>query len=304
MNQLVISVVICTYNRAADLRVVLESLTKQRNAGSYELIVVDNNSTDATATVVAEICTRNPQLRYVFEPQQGLSHARNRGWQEACGIYVAYLDDDCKAPPQWLSIAQTVATQLAPDVFGGPYVAFYNTPKPRWFKDAYGSHVQGMVARALGTGEYLHGGNLVLRRDLLAQLGGFDPAYGMRGHVIAYAEEIVLQQRIRLRPNASIHYEPGLFVYHLVAARKMTWRWNLRDSARYTPAQRGNGRLWLALKAVLLIIMLIGDVIWGLVGRNRQRYPYAQNYMYERALNRIKSLGNLTVRYQQRRAKG
>jgi glucosyl-dolichyl phosphate glucuronosyltransferase len=306
MSEPVISVVVATYNRVADLRVGLESLTKQRQAGNYEIIVVDNNSTDATAAVVAEFHQRDPHIRYVFEPQPGASQARNRGWQEARGTYVAYLDDDCKVTPQWLSVAQDVVVQQAPAVFGGPYFAFYNTPKPRWFKDAYGTHSKGGVARALRADEYLSGGNMALRRDLLEQIGGFDPTFGPHGHVMAYGEETVLQQRIRLLPNTTIYYEPRLFVFHRVATRKWNWRWIIRerfvkgrDVARFTPSKPQNG-LWLMIKAMLIIIMLFGDLVWSVFGRNRQRYPYTQNYIFERAVYNVTRLGNLYMRYQQR----
>ena len=99
-----ISVVVCTFNRADLLETSLEALDEQiLESSEYEVIVVDNNSTDNTLNVVEELCNRLTSLRYCFEPNQGLSHARNRGWREAMGEYVAYIDDDCKVPGQWLT---------------------------------------------------------------------------------------------------------------------------------------------------------------------------------------------------------
>ncbi|MGD8380729.1 MAG: glycosyltransferase, partial [Syntrophobacterales bacterium] len=93
-----ISVIVCTYNRAELLGGTLRTLCHQTlDTSEYEVIVVDNNSTDNTREVVDEFCRRSSNVRYCFEPQQGLSHARNQGLQEAKGKYVAYIDDDARA---------------------------------------------------------------------------------------------------------------------------------------------------------------------------------------------------------------
>lgn len=160
-----LSVVVCTYNRAAMLSGALESLAQQTlDKGFYEIIVVDNNSTDNTRVLAEALSQRYPNVRYCLEPQQDLSNARNRGWRLARGEYVAYTDDDCKTPEEWREVACDVIERVWPAVLGGSYLAFYNTPKPRWFKDSYGSHEEGSGARVLGKNEYLCGGNIYIRR--------------------------------------------------------------------------------------------------------------------------------------------
>lgn len=120
-----ISVIICTYNRADLLAGALESVCQQSLAASaYEIVVVDNNSTDETPQVSRAYAERYPDVRYYIEPQQGLSYARNRDWQEARGEYVAYIDDDCQAPASWLAVGQAVIEHVAPDGFGGPILLF------------------------------------------------------------------------------------------------------------------------------------------------------------------------------------
>lgn len=105
-NVIKISVVVCTFNRADILPLALQSLCEQTpHHDQTEIIVVDNNSPDNTRQVVDEFIEKYPNIRYCFEPIQGLSHARNRGWREARGEYVGYLDDDAKAPPEWLHSA-------------------------------------------------------------------------------------------------------------------------------------------------------------------------------------------------------
>lgn len=101
-----ISVVICTYNRAGLLKAALRSVCKQTlDTAKYEVIVVNNNSQDNTRSVVEEFSKRFSNLQYYMEPRQGLSHARNRGWQGTQGKYVAYFDDDCKIPERWIAVA-------------------------------------------------------------------------------------------------------------------------------------------------------------------------------------------------------
>lgn len=94
-----LSVVICTCDRRETLSTAIESVLAQRFA-SLELIVVDN-STDPKANADLRRRYRDPRFRYVFEPVQGLSHARNRGTALARGRYVAFLDDDAIAKPDW-----------------------------------------------------------------------------------------------------------------------------------------------------------------------------------------------------------
>ena len=92
-----ISAVICTYNRADLLAGAIESLLEQTlNPAHREIIVVDNASTDGTRAVVEQFAPDG--VRYVLETRQGLGYARNRGWQEARGEFVAYIDDDARAP--------------------------------------------------------------------------------------------------------------------------------------------------------------------------------------------------------------
>lgn len=101
-----ISIVICTYNRAESLKDPLESLLKQQKQDSldYEVIVVDNNSSDETKRVVESyMALFHGRLRYVFEQRQGLSHARNRGIREARGEVIAFTDDDVIVSENWIA---------------------------------------------------------------------------------------------------------------------------------------------------------------------------------------------------------
>lgn len=298
-----ISVIVCTYNRADLLEGVLETLCEQTlHPSEYEVIVVDNNSTDNTYEIVADFNHRR-SVRYCAERRQGLSHARNRGWQEARGDYVAYIDDDCKAPADWLVVATDVIGRFSPAVFGGPYFPFYVAPRPAWFSDHYGSSHRGEQARPLAQNEYLSGGNVFFRRSLLEELDGFHTSFGMRGATLGYGEEAVLQRRIRAdRSHELIYYDPRLYVYHLVPPHKMSLRWIARRrfvDGRYwylicrrdVPTAPSRDQL---LRAMMRTVLAFGwDIIQGVFRRDPARYPCVQNYLYEHAFVHLGQLGQL-----------
>lgn len=307
---MLISVVVCTYNRCNLLEQVIKTLTKQiLSIDQFEIIVVDNNSKDDTSKFVKCFIKENPEtpMRYILETKQGLSHARNCGWKEARGEYIAYIDDDCKAPEQWLEVAKKVIERVKPTVLGGPYYAFYASEKPVWFKDEYGSHTQGNKARPLQDGEYLDGANFFIRKDILELLGGFNPELGMSGNKIAYGEETALVENIRKKiPREIIYYEPKLYVYHLVTPKKMILSWNLWN--RFISGLYASHALDMKMRQKSIIkkllyrilrfihgILLIGvffyDVVIGALFRSRSRYPCFQNYFYEHSLKYIEGLG-------------
>lgn len=304
MSRPLFTVVICTFNRAGLLAGALQTVCAQTmESDRYEVLVVDNNSTDETAVVVKEAEGLHTFVRYIFEPRQGLSFARNRGYQAAEGEYVAYLDDDCKVPPEWLATAEQVIARVSPAVFGGPYFAYYDSGKPKWFRDEYGSHVQGESSRMLERDEYLDGANMFARRSLLEELGGFSPEFGMAGHSLGYGEEVRLQRRMReLRPGISIYYEPQLYVYHLVARRKMTLGWKLhqmfvigRDWHRVVhDGTQGlmTGRDLLRETARTVKSFCV-DVVRGIFRRDRRRYRFLRNYLYEHTFVSVHRLGQL-----------
>ncbi len=297
-----ISVVVCTYNRAELLRDVLDSLVQQsRSSADYEIIVIDNNSTDTTPDLVKEYSRRNDNVRYFVETAQGLSNARNRGWREARGKFVAYLDDDCKAPSQWLAAAEEVIAREAPDVFGGPYYAFYHSDKPHWWKDSYRSIEHAKTARELAEGEYLSGGNIALRKDVLEQLGGFDPRFGMTGDRVAFGEETALLKKIRrVIPNSKIFYDPTLYVYHLVHKEKMSLFWNAISSfvdGMYSYRVQKAGEMGTVagitglIKGFAKVIFFLASIAKGLIFRDRKAFPYVQNHIFERSLPILVDIG-------------
>ena len=306
-SKLAISVVICTYNRAELVAIALQTLCEQTiNKSHYEVIVVDNNSKDNTHAVTEEFSLRYPNIWYCFEIQQGLSHARNRGWREAKGAYVAYIDDECKVPAQWLSVAYQIIERLSPAVFGGPYYGYHNSSTPRWWKKSYESFGHSETARALIDGEYLRGANIFIKHSLLTMIGGFNVELGMSGQKLAYGEESHLQRRIRKTThNEIIYYDPELYIYHLVRPEKMTWRYIL--NSRFVGGRHVYRVFWentpqvprfqLMLQTIITLFRLFADILVGLLKRDRKQYPYLQNYLYEKTFVHVRKLGFIYERY-------
>lgn len=134
-----ISGVICTHNRERYLeKCILSLLDQSLDADRYEILVIDNGSTDSTK----EICDRfieQPNFRYLFEPVLGLSQARNTGWQQAKGKYVGYLDDDAVAVRTWLEKALWSFEHInpLPEWVGGPIELEWEVNAPPWITDEY-----------------------------------------------------------------------------------------------------------------------------------------------------------------------
>lgn len=298
-----ISVVVCTHNRSRLLPTSLGSLVEQSlDATEFEVVVVDNLSSDDTFAVVEKFSKRYSSIRYCFESRLGLSHARNRGWREARGEYVAYTDDDCKLPRRWLEVATEIIGAISPCVFGGPYFAFYGSSKPRWYKDSYGSRGHGDRPLNLKPDQFLSGGNIFFRRSLLEAMGGFDPDFGMSGNALGYGEETVLQERIRSQLGDDvIYYDPKLYVYHLVRPNKMSMKWLIRRrfvGGRYcyrikkNDKSSGGSKNKIISQSLKIMLLMVLDFPKSLI-RDRHNHKYLENYFYEVSLNRMRMLGEL-----------
>lgn len=221
-----LSIVVCTYNRAALLDGCLQSLISQTCAPDvYEVIVVDNNSNDNTHEVV-EAFRRQANLSYFVETRQGLSLARNLGLGQSKGDFVAYLDDDVLVPQDWVenAIGLIRAHQPKLDGLGGPLFPFYTTPKPGWYEDEYSIQ---MGARQetyfLNPGKSFIGANMVWQKGLLLEIGGFKPEFGYVGGTQTLGEETDAFHRAWLtKPDARFLFSPALWVKHWVPPEKMT----------------------------------------------------------------------------------
>jgi glycosyltransferase involved in cell wall biosynthesis len=227
---LFISVVVCTYNRAEILKDCLTSLTAQSaNPANFEVVIVDNNSSDNTKEVCRSFIRNNENIRYTKESRQGLSHARNRGYEEARSAWVCYIDDDATAFTDYVERILYVIQNYDFDCFGGVYLPWYKYGKPEWYKDAYATKPMEREGTGTLTQGYVSGGVMVIKKAVLESLGGFSPDIGMSGDRISYGEEVLLQVQMRQK-GMTIGFDPELKIYHLVNVYKLKLSWFLKSA--------------------------------------------------------------------------
>ena len=226
-----ISVIVCTYNRASLLKNCLRSLEKQTASKKiYEVIVVDNNSNDNTPQIVKDFSKGQLNIRGVAENKQGLSYARNRGWREAKGKYIAYIDDDAEAEQDWVEqIMVFIEKNPKINVFGGPYGRFALKPFPNWLPENCFTLNLGNKEKALNfKNEWISGSNMIFNKILFYKYGGFKTDLGMKGSKILYGEETEFLLRLK-KIGEPIYYVPKIRVKHLVAERKLNLWWLLKS---------------------------------------------------------------------------
>ena len=302
MSSPLISVVVCTYNRADLVRQALQSLREQTaDPATFEVIVVDNVSTDRTAAVVHALIERGwAQLSYVYEPEQGLSVARNTGMRRARGTYVAYIDDDARAAPDWIESVARCARERSPDGIGGPIMPYYVTERPDWFLDRYQVRPITGQSRYLVYGESFCGSNMAFRKKVLEDLNGFSARYGMRGDRLGWGEETDLCRRyFKYTARPTFYCSQDAIVYHLVARDQMDVMALFRASASMDKsvieAPHLEPSLWLCLARLAKHApLLVWDVLGGQFLRDRAAFPHRQNYLYEVALPRTRLIASVT----------
>jgi glycosyltransferase involved in cell wall biosynthesis len=225
-----VSVLICTYNRLPFLKKLAESITPQLPARyPLEIVIVDNNSSDGTADWAKTLAAGNGAFRYLFEPRQGLSHARNAGAAAATHEFLLYLDDDALLPPHFLPTLGRLLARHDPDFLGGPLYPLYLDPKPAWFPESL--EVRRKVERSgFDQDVTLTGANYGVKKSVLEKVGGFDPRYGMTGGKVGMLEErLVIETYRRITPpqDQKIYYSLETFILNSTPARRMRVRFQL-----------------------------------------------------------------------------
>jgi glucosyl-dolichyl phosphate glucuronosyltransferase len=187
MSETDISVVISTYNRCDMLPVALEGLLAQdASSVRYEVIVVDNNSTDRTRQVVATLIeSGEARLRYVFEARQGLPHARNAGISVALAPIIAFTDDDVRVAPSWIAeIKRAFDAHPEVDSVGGRILPRWPREPPAWLTREH--WVGPLALQDYGPATFyvnaerplsLAGANMAFRRTVFERVGRFAPAF-------------------------------------------------------------------------------------------------------------------------------
>ncbi len=219
-----ISLVICTYNRCRYLPEALQSILKQTlQAAKFELIIVDNNSTDETANIAREFISSHSELnaRYCFEENKGLSHARNRGMQEAQSPVINYVDDDAVLSPGYLeAMLHFFQTHTQAIGAGGKVIPKYESgQEPVWMskylngfigKIDFGNETQ-QFSKAM---KYPVGCNMAYKKDALQKVGGFNNALQFRSD-----DKYIFHQLSKI--SDQVYFVPQAWLYHYIDAHRL-----------------------------------------------------------------------------------
>ena len=224
-----ITVIICTYNRCQDLAKALDSISVSELPDSvqWEVLVVDNNSNDQTRAIVEDLCRQYPgRFRYVFEPKQGLSNARNAGICAARGEILAFTDDDVMVDPLWLQnlTAPMLDSQWAGA--GGRIRLGQAFQPPRWLTlsgpfDLGGTLVQfdlGDEQRPLDKAPF--GANMAFRKIMFETYGGFRPDLDRSGKSLIGNGDTELGERL-MAAGERLWYAPSAVVFHPVPKERL-----------------------------------------------------------------------------------
>lgn len=224
-TRLAVSVIVCTFNREAFLPGVLESLARQTaDPARYEIVIVNNNSTDGTDRLCRGFIVSHPELNttYVTELQQGVSHARNRGIAEAKGLLLTYIDDDARATPELVEKVSAFFQRYGDAAaVGGRVLAVFEGDRPGWLNrfsaSTFFSHYDrgDRPFRYTRRNGYPFGCNMSFRAEVLRRGDGFDPALGRRGKDAIGGEEKELLCRL-IERDAPVYYDPELVVFHRI----------------------------------------------------------------------------------------
>lgn len=230
MLQPKVSAIICTHNRERYLGLAIDSLLQQ-DFPEFEIIVVDNASTDQTREVV-ETRQGDTRVKYVYEAVTGLSVARNTGAKVAQSEILAYLDDDAIASPVWLSNlyeAYKANEKLA--IAGGKVTLLWTDgiTAPVWLSDGLAGNLGAYdlgdsMVYITQPGLTPRGLNYSIRRAFLEQIGGFDPNLGRVGKNLLSNEELHMTN-LALHSGWQVAYLPNALVAHHVAPERVKRRW-------------------------------------------------------------------------------
>jgi glycosyltransferase involved in cell wall biosynthesis len=224
------SIIIPTYNRASCLSICLEALASQTmDETAFEIIIVDNNSLDNTREVVLDFAQSQPTLhvRYVFEPRQGVCHARNRGIAKARGEILCFLDDDAVPSPGWLNaLLEGFADPTVGCVGGAAILDYQGRKRPLWLH----GDLQGLLSGyklpytqptpVSSVDEFPFGCNVAFRGSVLAELGLFRADLGRSGGSSLAGEETELIGRFH-KAGWKVVYLPDAAVRHMVAPERL-----------------------------------------------------------------------------------
>lgn len=270
------SIIVCTYNRAKSLCETLSALKAQQPVAGreWEVVVVDNNSQDDTQKVIAEFQREWPLLRYEFEGEQGLSHARNHGIAAALGDILLFTDDDVLPEPDWLETTLSGLKKYNADACGGYIAPIWESPPPNWLTERFHGFLAVRTERhddyAITTASQApFGANMAFRREVFQKVGSFDTSRGRKGNVLASGEDGELFERI-LSAGLKAVFLGQSRVHHKVESFRLTkryfrrWRFQTSRNIAQSKDMTGERRLFnIPLYVFPQFLRAVARMLWG-----------------------------------------
>ncbi len=228
MQSIRLSVIVCTYNREKYIGECLRHLANQSmDSKDYEVIVVNNMSTDDTEKIVQKSMKENPQtnFRYFMEDRQGHTFARNRGINEAHGKILSFIDDDAFVSHGFcMEIDSFFDQSTDAAAIGGKIIPEYESGKPKWMS----KYLLPLVAALDRGGEvnkftgskFPIGANMAFRKSIFDKYGLFDPELGRRGKGLEGGDEKEVFLRLK-KGREKIYYVPKVAVHHIIPPHRV-----------------------------------------------------------------------------------
>jgi glycosyltransferase involved in cell wall biosynthesis len=229
-----VSVLICTHNGAERIKQTLDHLSNQRVSKSFpwEIILVDNASTDGTAQIARSSWKSEIPLSIIFEKNLGVANARKTGMNACHYSYIGFIDDDNWADENWVETAYT-SMEANPNAgaVGGPSEGVFESPPPDWFFKYAKNYAIGNQYKQSGKiqkpGGLLWGAGMVIRKEIWDYLYqfGFTPLLESRkGKKLMSGEESEILILAKLM-GWSLVYEPNLKIQHYMPSPRLQWRY-------------------------------------------------------------------------------
>lgn len=225
-----ISLILCTYNRCRNLAQALESVAASTSLESvgWDVLVVDNNSTDQTREVVEDFCRRYPgRIHYMFEPKQGKSHALNTAIQAARGDVLAFTDDDVIVEPGWLKNLTAPLDDSKWSGTAGRISLGMDFSPPPWLPIRGAFNLGGSLVqfdegdRQAELTKAPFGANMAFRKCMFEKYGNFRTDLGRKGRGLIGNEDTEFGERLMVA-GERLCYVPSALVNHPVTPGRLT----------------------------------------------------------------------------------
>lgn len=276
MDNLFLSVGVCVYNKEKEIPQALQSLAEQTiSKDLFEIIIVDNNSTDNTESVVKKFIKEHPDLniKYFKEMNQGVSYARNRCYMEASGDYIVYFDDDEIAFKDWLqNFYNSIQKHPEAAILAGKIIVKYEDPEfaknannyiDNWFaKYDYGDEEIVITTDLINKKQmdYPGTGNLAVQMNYIKKSGGFDTDLGRNKSLMLGGEDTKFIKDA-MENGQIIIYTPQSTVHHMVIKKRCSMNFlkmkHFQQGMTFIRIYFKDASLFKRLKIIIYHIMFI-----------------------------------------------